>query len=122
MKLTSFHVLHDGFLDGAPVGSRNILRFLVPACGAEATVGIHGTLQRVSLPAEDVVAMLAVARRVSRREHKRLRAVRRPVGGIVEGGSIPDNLGYVSMILSHGPSTTKSLYPAWYTPQHSPRA
>ncbi len=67
------------------------LRLQARAAGAEAPA-VHAALQRVALPPKHVVAVLAVPGRVARREHKRLRAVGRPVGFVVEACGVPDYL------------------------------
>ena len=51
---------------------------------------VHGPLQRVALPPEDVVPVPAVAGLVAHAEHKGLAAVLRPRGEVAEGGGVPD--------------------------------
>ncbi len=60
VALTSFSSLGHGVLDGARAADRVRLRRERPARGAKAGV-IHGLLQGVVLPAEDVVGMLSVS-------------------------------------------------------------
>lgn len=88
----TFDILTDRLLDLALVRRRNILALLVSASGAETTIGIHGPLERIALPPKDVVAVLAVPRLVTRRQHKRLRAIGWPLSLVVELGRVPDNL------------------------------
>ena len=70
----------------------NVLALLVAAGRTKAPVGIHRSLQRVSLPAEDVIGVLAIAGVIPSAEVKGLGAVCGPVGFVIEGCSIPDNL------------------------------
>jgi hypothetical protein len=58
--LTSIIVLPDLRLDRAPVGLVEALSSQGTAGRAEAA-GVHGALQSIVLPAEDVVAVLGVA-------------------------------------------------------------
>ncbi len=67
------------------------LRLQARAAGARAP-GVHAALQRVALPPKHVVGVLSVPGRVARREHERLRAVGRPLGFVVEGCGVPDDL------------------------------
>ena len=81
-------VLHDTL-----VAISRLLRLQTTTVGAHAALGIiHGLLKRVVLPAEDVVAMLAVAGVIASGEVEGLRAVGGPVSFVVEFGCVPDNL------------------------------
>jgi hypothetical protein len=56
-------------------------------------VRVHGDLQRLALPAEDVIAVVPQARRVPVAPDERLGAVLGPLGGdVVEGRGVPDDL------------------------------
>lgn len=91
--LTSIVVLLDLGRDLTLPRDVDGLRLEGPALGAVAPGPVHGALQRVALPAKDVVAVLAEARVVARAEHKRLRpAVLRPLGPVVELRRVPDHL------------------------------
>ena len=78
------------------------LRLQARAAGARAP-GVHAALQRVALPPKHVVGVLSVPGRVARREHERLRAVGRPLGFVVEGCGVPDDLcrvrGLVGLVM-----------------------
>jgi hypothetical protein len=54
--------------------------------------GVHGFLERVSLPAEDVINVSSVALAVASAPNKWLRAVHGPVGFVVELSCIPESL------------------------------
>jgi hypothetical protein len=89
-KLTAVNVLiHYG-----------LLRALVHGGGAlglcagavDDTGRVENLLQRVALPAKDVVGVVAVARGVAKRPHERLAAVSGPVGLVVELARVPHGL------------------------------
>ena len=61
----------------------------VSALGAEAAGSVHGRLERLVLPAENVIGVLAEARRVTHREHEGLGAILGPLRLVVEAGSVP---------------------------------
>jgi hypothetical protein len=74
-SLTSVSVLINALLDVARVTGGDLLRLQATAGRTHAALRfIHSFLERVSLPAEDVIAVLAVASRVSGTEHKGLGA------------------------------------------------
>ena len=58
----------------------------------DVAVSIHSLLEGVALPAEDVVAVVAVAGLVAERPHEGLRAVRGPVRPVVERPRVEDHL------------------------------
>jgi hypothetical protein len=91
VALTSIDVFPDSLGDRASLGLLNALRLQTAAVRSEAAVGVHGPLQRVALPSEDVVSVLAIARGIPSAEHEGL-AVGRPQRTVVELGGIPDNL------------------------------
>jgi len=87
----SVGILVDEGLDGAGLHLVNRLREEAAALGAEAAALVHGLLERVVLPAEDVVTVLAEAGVVAHREIEGL-ARRRPERPVVELGCVPDHL------------------------------
>lgn len=91
-KHTAINILVSSTPDGAAPADLDALGAEVSALSAEAAGRIHGALQRVALPAKDVVAVLAETGRVARREDERLRAVGGPLVAVVELRSVPDNL------------------------------
>lgn len=91
-QLTSVVVLVDGPLDAALGAGGNVLGLEGGALGAHAARRVHGLLQGVALPAKDVVGVLPEPRVVARAEVEGLRAVRRPVVGVVERRRVPDHL------------------------------
>ena len=62
-QLTVVEVLTDQILDLASVHLLHALRLerISVLATVEHAVGVHGTLERVTLPAEDVVGVLSVA-------------------------------------------------------------
>jgi hypothetical protein len=87
-------LLVDTVLHNTLVADSRLLRLQATTVSPHAALSIvHSLLQRVVLPAEDVVAVLAVARVVSRGEVEGLRAVGGPVGFVVEFGCVPYDLG-----------------------------
>ena len=56
------------------------------------TVCVHGLLQSVTLPTEDIVSMSPIARRIAHAKDERLRAIFRPVIWIVECARVPSDL------------------------------
>ena len=91
-QLTSVNILPNCLLNHTLIGSGDVLRLEVTTRSTEAPVGIHGLLESISLPAKDVVAVLAVPGLVAGAEDERLRAVGWPVGFVVEFGGVPDDL------------------------------
>jgi len=65
-RLTSFERLIDDILHSTFLGVVDRLRLEVGTARAHA-LAVHGPLQRVALPAEDVVGVLAEAGAVARR-------------------------------------------------------
>jgi hypothetical protein len=92
ISLTSIIIFPDSLLNNALVSSSDILRPEATACGAEATIVVHGLLESIALPAKYVVAVLAITGVVSSAEIEGLRAVSRPFGLIVEWSGVPDDL------------------------------
>ena len=63
------------------------------AAGTHAALGIvHGLLERVLLPSEHIVAMLAISGVVTHTEVEGLRAVGGPFSFVVELAGVPNNL------------------------------
>jgi hypothetical protein len=81
------------------------------AAGTHAALGIvHGLLERVLLPSEHVVAVLAVSSVVSHAEVEGLRAVGRPFSLVVELAGVPDNLQLlVQLVECRGKKLTSSM-------------
>jgi hypothetical protein len=70
-----------------------LLRLQATAVGTHTALGIvHSLLERVVLPAENVVSVLSITGVISSRKDERLRAVGGPLGFVVELAGIPDNL------------------------------
>jgi hypothetical protein len=90
--LTAIVVLVHHALHLALLGLVDRLPGQVCTLGAHAPGGVHGLLQRVALPAKDVVGVLAQAGVVAGAEHEGLRAVRWPQRLVVEGRRVPHNL------------------------------
>ena len=82
----------DGGLDGALLRLSDLLGLEVLAAGTHAAGSVHGLLEGVALPAEDVVGVLAETGRVAGGEDERLGTVGGPLGLVVEGGGVPDHL------------------------------
>jgi hypothetical protein len=83
-------------LDSALVHHSHILRLQRPSilAGLEHAWGIHSALERVALPAEEVIGMRAVALLVTIAQEERVRTVLGPHG--VELSCIPQSLvGYL---------------------------
>ena len=91
-ELTSVDVLLDEALDGALVHLGRGLRLERPAvlAGIEHAGRVHGPLERVTLPTEDVVGMGAVAVIIAVAHGERLGAVGGPKA--VELGGVPESL------------------------------
>jgi len=85
-------VLVDERPHGAALGGVDGLGLEAAALGAHAPAGVHGLLERITLPAEDVIGVLAVAGLVARAQVERLRAVLGPGRLVVEAGGVPDDL------------------------------
>jgi hypothetical protein len=91
-------LLMNAVLDNTLVAIGGLLRLQRPAVSAHAAFCVvHCFLQRVVFPAEDVVAVLAVACVVACGEVEGLGAVGGPVGFCVEVRCVPYDLEEVSM-------------------------
>jgi hypothetical protein len=90
--LTTLDVLPDSLGNLALVRIVDVLSLLVAAGGAEAALIVHGALQCVTLPSEDVVTVLTEAGRVAGAKKEGLRAIFWPLGLVVELCCIPDDL------------------------------
>lgn len=53
---------------------------------------IHRLLQTIILPPKDIISMLSQASWITGAENERLRAIRGPLGLVVEASGVPDNL------------------------------
>jgi len=84
-------VFPHGIRNGALVGLNETLDLQTGARCAEASL-VHGLLERVALPAKDVVAVLPEPGSVACAQYKRLRAVHGPLPRVVEARCVPDNL------------------------------
>lgn len=107
--------LHDP-LDTTLGSHIDLLRLEVRALGTHAARSIHGLLERVALPAKDVVGMLAQAGVVACAEIKGLRAICRPVVGIIKGCRVPDHLVHQlrdAHGMSRGTFTTQTQEGGW---------
>jgi len=91
IKLTALPLLIDLLRNLALIRLRNNLGLEIGATGTRASA-VHGALKGIALPAEDVVAVLAVAGVVAGAEVEWLGAVRGPVGLVVELGGVPYDL------------------------------
>jgi len=90
-KLTRVNILIYAPLPGALVPLGDGLRLELRA--VDVAVGVHGLLEGVVLPAEDVVAVVAEPGAVPLAPDKRLLGrVGRPQGLVVELGRVPDGL------------------------------
>lgn len=86
-------LLIDDAFDDALVTSIRLLGLQSTAAGTHAAFGVvHSFLERVVLPAEYVVTVLAETCVVTSAEVERLGAISRPVCLVVELASIPNNL------------------------------
>ena len=83
-------ILRDLLLLRALVGLRNALSLEHAVAGI--AVRVHSPLQRITLPAEDVVAVRAVSGEVTIAPYERLAAVLGPEALVVEGSGVPDDL------------------------------
>ncbi len=92
VQLTAVVVLDSLRADGALLGHVDGLGLETGALGTHAAAGVHGLLEGIALPAEDVIGVLAVAGVVTRAEVEGLRAIGGPLRLVVELGGIPDNL------------------------------
>ena len=72
--------------------SINTLRLHPRTTGPHTPARIHALLQRISLPPEYVIRVLAQAGMISRRQDKRLRPISRPLSLVVKLDSIPYDL------------------------------
>jgi len=89
LKLTAIDVLLDGALNGTLVG-------LVDGLGLEAGGGqaglVHGALERITLPAKEVITVSAETLVVIEAPDERLRAISGPERLVVESGGVPHGL------------------------------
>lgn len=92
MALTAFRVLMNKRLNAAGLGLIDGLRLQAPTPGAHAAGSIHSLLQRVTLPAKNIVGVLAKTSRVSHAQDEWLTAVGRPLRLVVELRGVPDDL------------------------------
>ena len=83
-ELTSVDIFIHRLSNRTLLRNRNVLGLLIAADGAEASIGIHGSLESIALPAKDVVRVLSVSGVVSRAQHKGLGAIRGPLRLVVE--------------------------------------
>ena len=74
IKLTSVVILMNSRLDVALLGIVDGLSLESSAGGTHASRGIHGSLESIALPTEDVISMLTQASRVTSAENERLTA------------------------------------------------
>jgi hypothetical protein len=94
-------VLVDSPRHLARIASVGLLSLEAPTVGTHATLRIvHGLLQRIVLPAEHVITVLAEASGVACAEDEGLRTVGGPIGFIVELRGVPDNLQLLLALLS----------------------
>ena len=80
MELTAIDSLLDKVLDGALVHGGDVLRLerLAVFAGLEHALVVHGLLERIALPAEQVVGVGSVALGVAERQLVRVGAVGGP--------------------------------------------
>jgi hypothetical protein len=91
LRLTSIDVLADHILDGALVRRGHGLLLDGAAAIIEALGLVHGTLKSIALPAEQIIAVSAVAAGVgAKAPHERVRVARLPHA--VELAGIPSDL------------------------------
>lgn len=88
-------ILTNHCLDSASLGCVNRLRLELRTLGTHAARRVHGRLQRISLPAEDIVGVLTQAGGVAGAEDEWLLVI--VLGGwpqrlVVELGGVPDDL------------------------------
>jgi len=88
----SIQILLDNIPHAAGLGLVDCLRLHLLAAGTEAARRIHTLLKSITLPAKDVIGVLAVAGIVTVAEVEGLGAVGGPLLLVVEGGGVPDNL------------------------------
>lgn len=94
VKLTAItsNILLNKRLDRARPRLVDSLGLEAGTTSSHAAGGIHGLLERIALPPEDVVAVLAETGVVARGEDEGLGSVGRPLGLVVELGRVPDHL------------------------------
>jgi len=91
-KLTAFGIFFHRLLNLALICDTDVLSLKSAAVCGKAAIRIHGLLQRVVFPAEDVVSVLSVAGGVACAQNEGLGAVCGPVCLVVELGGVPYNL------------------------------
>jgi hypothetical protein len=92
-------VLVDSPRHLARIASVGLLSLKAPAVGTHAALCIvHSLLQRIVLPAEHVIAVLAETSGVACAENEGLRTVGGPVCFVVELRSVPDNLQLLTVL------------------------
>ena len=91
-QLTSILVLVHGLVDQAPLCRVDGLSLQARAPSTHAARSVHGALERVALPSENVVGVLAESGVVSRAEVEGLGPVLGPQRAVVELSGVPDDL------------------------------